>query len=234
MIIRKPITNERRKDLASGVNIIVYQIVKTPWDFLCPISEHGVIGKQVTDIPFTNKPPIYFMVREDNRYAYVTLAFYHRLDPAARHDHDFEGVLVKYSYKDRSVGFHMITVNHHQFIFNKFEQHSRRIITIEADGHGIEPVCKYNERFPFIHYNKFDYIDMDTIDMDSYRKMFNPSVKLPDQWFDRSLENYVNKCKPKIGGKCLSTTEGLWTERPDILFELAEMRGKFDDTLHSN
>jgi len=178
------------------------------------------------------RPTAYYHFRCDNEYMYVIFAYYHFWDIAARHKHDFEGILLAVDKKaPDGVIKYAASIYHHEIKFvqdigiNALNDY----FGVEGGGHGIE----WNNGILRKPKNAMVYRDFRFESMDAWsvqkqekiRKAFEPSVKLPDQWIDLELETYVKGHKPVIFSHRLRTTRGLFLNRPDILFELAKTRG---------
>ena len=209
---------------------LIIQSIKSGFDF---ISSLKYADKD--EFKIESQPEIYYQVRNSPLYYYLIYAFYHRYDPAARHQHDFEGVLFRIDKKYLTLkpykhGVQYAAVNHMNLEFGTI--FDRPTIEIEADGHGLslnddrlipEPMFE-----PAMIYNSFKLVSMGTNSFFSLqvklRKKFDPWVNFPDNWFDRNLENYVKRRHPIICGKKLWTTRGLFDYRADLLLALAEWR----------
>jgi len=167
-------------------------------------------------------------MQDPGRCNYCLYAVYHLYDTAAPHQHDFEGILVRNDPDSRD--FLIGTVCHWGLRWwkvtkdNKWDSHA---VAIQAGGHGIyKPDGDMNE----LRYDNVMLIPMDDEPFKSkwefYRKQFAPHVKMPDQWVDMNIENYVLHFRPGFEGVRLETSRGLIWSRPDILIQLAEKAGR--------
>lgn len=173
---------------------------------------------------FPGIPTMYYCVRKSaEKHPYVMYALYHPWDEAAWHWHDFEGILV---HQDDTGSLNYASVSH---LHIRFERTTFPLaFFVEADGHGITPLPSPDKvDTNHLRLCDFDLQDLGVItvkDWQRYKAAFAPTVKMPDEWHDLTLEKWVQKVKPTINGVRLTTTKGLFWDRPDLLFAVAEKR----------
>ena len=207
------------------------QECETAYDFICNIET----ADQESWL-FNPRPELYYGVRQDANHYYIVYAVYHRYDPAARHHSDLEGVLVKlaeFPGPGELTGWTSMdgvaTVSHLDLKFYPPSKYNHRL-WIEYGGHAITSNQRLAHAEPYMVYRYFNLVNMNDhafqSQWDALKQKFNPWVHLPDQWMDISLETYVKARKPTINDVKLTTTAGLFWYRPDLLFALAEKRGR--------
>lgn len=100
----------------------IYQECESTYDFLVKMSDAPTCQYD----PF---PPLYYAVRGNEDTLYIIYGFYHRYDPVAMHNHDFEGAIIEVDrkayeeYKETGwcwnfVGLNM-TIAHLNFVVSK-------------------------------------------------------------------------------------------------------------------
>lgn len=207
------------KAIVESLGLEVMQGFQSQYDLLTGIS-------YANQLPVIPVPPVYYAVRESIGDRFVILGFYHPYDPAAMHRHDFEGAIIRIDSEKEERD--IITVCHHSF---KRDSARSPYLFIEPHGHGIWPLFspELDEHTPFpkayIKYGAFDFVDMADWTPEGWAKLkkeFGPSVNTPHEWHDLRLEQWVKKYKPHVWGHTITTTKGLFWERPDILYELMD------------
>lgn len=194
--------------------------ISSVWDFPCTITDRR-------SFEFEPRPPLYYSVREDDVYWYVAYCFYHRYDPAGRHEHDFQGVLMQ-KHKTHDVKYRFAMVQHHFLAFGERIPQIRPGFVVRAGSHAIHN--DFTPRQSLMEYADYTLVDMDTnnFDREWVMEVFGDTgPKLPEQWIDVRLRAYIRKRKPTIKGVKITKMEGLFLHRPDLLFALAEKRGCF-------
>lgn len=199
--------------IAEQLTPLIVQGFTSQYDFIGAITD-------ATKVAIEPVPTVYYAVRRGT-VDYAIFGIFHRYDPKAPHHYDFEGAVIS------SDTYPMVaSVCHLKFNFAQVAESPT--LFIEAGGHGIhlKPTEFYKNDWNSIEYSNVNLVSMNWPDKEweRIRKMFGMSVKTPDQWVDIDLENYVKQKKPTINGVRLTTSRGLFWERPDLLFALAAKR----------
>lgn len=192
-------------------------------DVLCALPPIDKVNDKTWTYPDrVDSQPVYFKAMEGEGWQAVLYLFYLRNDPKGRHLHDVTGVLrfVRRAYEDIWVQRH-----HHKLVI---EHRSggpldRRVLLTAGDH---TPYLDCGAR-PCIDYgNKYPLIDLDSIDLDPYRKAFAPSVTFPDEWSCTRADAFLKT----IRGKKLAKKLGIKTVRglivkdiPKLIIVLEEM-----------
>jgi len=216
--------NRMKSEPVEGLGTIptIVQRVESAFDFLQPLE---CAGEKV--LHYQPRPPVYGWARRCRVADYLGLAFYHRYDTEALHEHDLEGILIESPLSGR--GFNVACVFHLSIVFTKMD--GWPCVLIDAGGHGVHATDSTTVSHPdcnLLIYNDvltvpWPNITQTTIDQAS--KLFGNTVKWPWEWKDVSLEKYVHRAKPFVLGAQRDTTVGWFFEEPEALFELAEMTG---------
>lgn len=223
-MIPLPFANKQdeRKAL-KGHPLIVTAEFGSPYDLIASINFGDEADQFVEPVP-----SLYYAVRKGPEAVYLIYAIYHRRDPASLHRHDFEGVLAEIR---NGLIRRTATISHLNILFRLATTVRYLEAICESGGHGLsinfEPWLLHGRTA--IDYQNWQLVNMGAKPFlkawPKIQEQFGPNVNLPDRWVDVKLENYVRQKRPTILGERLTTTRGLFWERPDILFELANRRG---------
>jgi hypothetical protein len=196
---------------------IIRQCIKGQEDLICRI------GAGPTD-PIDFEPELYYWVRKrETGGLYLGIMVYHYYDSASRHNNDTESIIYCPSSGE------MATVCHLNFKWKQWSSLATPFVAIESGGHGISPDLGNTESENFVEYTKFKLVNLASITEKQWydwRRAFSPTAKLPDEQYDRTLENWVEQRHVEIEGEWVRSTKGMLWARPDMLFELASRFGR--------
>lgn len=207
----------------------LHQGLDSAWDFPGAISDD-------MDWGFDPHPPLYYWCLQDDRFYWLGFGVYHRYDPASLHQHDFEGGLFRIC-RVQDLVLEVATISHLNIRFTRgIRNRQHPDLAIEAKGHGIDsqdtaPLPSY---IPRAIYNNFTIFQENNLLGRSFQNrwadvqaLFGRSVCLPDRWGDVRLENYCRRRRPSVDRKRVRSVRGLLWTRPDILWKIADRRGRF-------
>jgi hypothetical protein len=200
----------------------IIQKVESAFDFLQPLE---CAGEKI--LHYQPRPPVYAWSRKSRVADYLGLAFYHRYDTEALHEHDLEGVMIETDRNGEC--YNIACIFHLSIVFSTWRRWP--CLLIDGGGHGIHAM--YDELLSSPDCNLLVYNDVLTVPwqnilgttIEKAAQLFGSTVKWPWEWTDVSLENYVKRKHPTILGVERKTTGGMFFEEPEALFELAEMTG---------
>lgn len=221
----KVVDSGRAKGLAKTFSPIIYQEWCNELDCICPIAL-GDPNEIVADFPFlTQKPYLYYGVREDALHLYIFFMVYHVVDYSTsgikiikdldEHRHDTECILFR-SYEGESF-VDVITVAHERF---RYQKNTDRRVTIEKGGHAIYPYSQKPPSGNYLVYKTYSGLaNLNEMSLDWWnitRKAFN-GIRMPDEQADSVMM--------KSSSSKLVNKRGDIFNRPEVLFASAESRG---------